>query len=257
MDLGLEGRIALVCAGSKGLGRACAVEFAREGAHVAICARNADGIANAHEAIAEINGDGALGVVADVGIPEDLDAFVDETIATFGASPDIVVWNGGGPKPGPLLDTTAPAMGAGIQSHIHGAMHLFQRTLRPMIDRGHGRVIAITSVAVKQPIAGLGISNTVRAGLHGMLKTLAAEVGGCGVTVNAVCPGYTLTERLQHLADDQGVDVSSYSRAVPAGRLGRPHELAAAVAFLASDRAAYINGVSLLVDGGLCGGLLS
>ncbi len=256
MDLGLEGKIALVCAASKGLGRACAIELAREGAHVAICGRDPDSIALAHEAIAEVNGDGALGVVADVGVPADLDLFVDETIATFGASPDIVIWNGGGPAPGPLLETHANAMGTGIRMHLMGALHLFQRTIPAMQDNGFGRVVAITSVAVKQPLPGLGTSNTVRAGLHGMLKTLAAETARYGVTVNAVCPGYTLTERLQNLANAKGIEVSDFAADVPAQRLGRPHEFAAAVTFLASERAAYITGQSLAVDGGFVRGLL-
>lgn len=264
MNLGLDSKLALVCAGSRGLGRAVAIELAREGAEVAFCARSPEGIAAAAEAITAVNDRGALGVIADVGVPADLDAMVDEVIAEFGRTPDIVVWNGGGPPPGPLLELPADALEEGARVHLFGAAHLFRRTIPAMVERGWGRVIAITSVAVKQPLAGLGISNAVRAGLTGLLKTLAAEVGASGVTVNSVLPGYTLTDRLLELAASKAESANttpsqildSFAAAVPARRLGRPDELAAAVCFLASDLAGYINGVSLPVDGGFCGGLL-
>lgn len=263
MDLGLSGKVALVCAGSQGLGRAVAIELAREGAYIAVCARNAEPLGRLRTEIAAINSDGCLGVIADVGDPADLDAFVDETTRTW-AAPDIVVWNAGGPPPGPLLELGPDALNAGIRLHLQGAMHLFGRVIPAMVERGFGRVIAITSVAVKQPIAGLGISNTVRAGLHGMLKTLALEVGSTGVTVNAVLPGYTRTGRLESLAEARAsatgttpaAVLATFAEEAPAGRLGEPEELAAAVAFLASQRAGFINGVSLPVDGGLIRGLL-
>ena len=263
MDLGLEGKVALVCAASRGLGRAVALELAREGAHVAACARGEGDLASLHEDVAAINGDGVLGVLADLSSPEELEAFVDETRSQW-RLPDIVVWNAGGPPPGPLLELPPEALDDGVALHLRGALHLARLTLPPMKERGFGRFIAITSVAVKQPIAGLGISNSVRAGLTGALKTLAGEVGPFGVTVNSVLPGYTRTERLVSLAATRAAQtgttteavLESFAAAAPAGRIGEPEELAAVVAFLASERAGFINGVALLVDGGLCGALV-
>jgi 3-oxoacyl-[acyl-carrier protein] reductase len=252
MDLGLTGKIAMVCAGSRGLGRATAIALAREGAHVALCARQVDAIAETGEAIAEINGTGALGVVADLTSTTDIDAFADETIREFGRGPDIVVWNGGGPPPGPLLELDPAALEAAIAQHMLGAMHLLRRVVPGMIDRGYGRVIAITSMAVRNPLKGLGISNGSRSGLTALLKTLAIEVAHSGVTVNTVQPGYTRTQRLIDLAEKLGVGVEDFAREVPAGRLGTPDELGATVAFLASRQAAYINGTSIPVDGGFC-----
>lgn len=256
MDFGLRGKVALICAGSKGLGRAVALELAREGAHIALCARGEDAIAQTCQDIQNINSDGALGFVCDLAEPDEIDAFVAETTQTFGRSPDIVVWNAGGPAPGPVLSLDRAAYQRGVDLHLHGAMHLFRRTVPQMSERGFGRVIAVTSIAVKQPLAGLGVSNAVRAGLHGAMKTLAAEVARHGVTVNCVLPGFTNTERLRGLAAQKGIAVEDFAKDVPAGRVGRPEEFAAAVAFLASERASYINGVSLTVDGGYCAGLL-
>ncbi len=263
MDLGLSGKVALVCAGSQGLGRAVAIELAREGASVAVCARGEAALTRLEPELAELNGDQVLTFGADVSKPRELDAFVEQVRETW-RSPDIVVWNGGGPPPGPLLQLGSKALDAGIAMHLQGALHLFQSVLPGMVERGFGRIIAITSVAVKQPISGLGISNTVRAGLHGMLKTLASEVGAYGVTVNAVLPGFTRTHRLESLAASrasaaqvsQSTILDDFAAQAPAQRLGEPHELAAAVAFLASERAGFINGVSLPVDGGLSKGLL-
>lgn len=261
MDLSLTGKVALVCAASRGLGRAIALELAAEGAQLVICARNVAGIAAVNDEIIEINGDGALGMVCDVSKVDDLDALVDETCAVFGQSPDIVVWNSGGPPSGATLDLPREAWQSAMDAHLFGALHLFRRTLPGMMDRGWGRLIGVTSLAVKQPISGLAISNTVRAGLTALMKTLSLEVAGSGITVNTVLPGYTDTDRLRELArakkpGDPEAVLAAMAAASPAGRLGRPEELAAAVAFLASERAGFINGVALPVDGGASGGLL-
>ena len=257
MDLELSGRLALVCAGSRGIGRAIAVQLAKEGAHIALCGRDPEAISLATAAIARANGDGALGMVADVSSPEDLDAFVDEAVAGFRRPPDIIVWNGGGPPKGSLLDLPSDAMRQGISQHMEGALHLFRRVLPGMRDRGFGRLIAVTSIAAKQPIHSIGVSTAVRAGLHGILKVLSQEVAKDGVTVNAVLPSNILTDRLRELAEGsrgpgQTTEeaLKTMANASPIGRLGAPEELAAAVAFLASPRAGFINGVSLSIDGG-------
>ncbi|MEC8024901.1 MAG: SDR family oxidoreductase [Myxococcota bacterium] len=262
MELGLTNKLALVCAGSRGLGKSVAVELAREGAHIALCGRDRDAIGRATEAVTAVNGDGALGMVADVSSPTDLDAFVAEAESGFQRGVDIVVWNGGGPPPGSLLSLPPEAVRAGIAQHMEGALHIFRRTIPGMQTRGFGRIIAITSIAAKQPVLNIGVSTAVRAGLHGILKTLSREVAGDGVTVNAVMPSNILTDRLrslarhhatEHLTEDE--TLAAISKSSPVGRLGRPEELSAAVAFLASTRASFINGVSLSVDGGECSGL--
>lgn len=261
MDLSLTGKVALVCAASRGLGRAIALELALEGAQLVICARNVAGIAAVNDEIVAINDYGALGMVCDVSQPDDLDALVDETRAAFGQSPDIVIWNSGGPPSGATLDLPRDAWQTAMDAHIHGALHLFRRTLPGMMDRGWGRLIAVTSLAVKQPTSGLAVSNAVGAGLTALMKTLSLEVAGSGITVNTVLPGYTDTDRLRDLARarnpaDPAAVLAAMAAASPAGRLGRAEELAAAVAFLASDRAGFINGVALPVDGGASSSLL-
>jgi 3-oxoacyl-[acyl-carrier protein] reductase len=260
LDLGLTGKLALICAGSKGLGRATALELAKEGAHIALCGRDVQAIEETCSAIAKINGDGALGFVADVTSTGDLDAFLDEAEKGFGQPVDIIIWNGGGPPPGSLLELPADALRSGITQHMEAALHLFRRTIPAMRKSGFGRVIAITSIAAKQPIQSIGVSTAARAGLHGILKTLSLEVAQDGVTVNAVLPSNILTARLRTLAcrkasleavseDDA---LNAMAAASPIKRLGTPTEFAAAVAFLASERASFINGVSLSVDGGEC-----
>jgi 3-oxoacyl-[acyl-carrier protein] reductase len=264
MDLGLSGKTALVCAASRGLGRAVAMELAREGCDVGICGRTESTLNQAVEAIQEVGTGRVVGCVTDVGDPTALDALVSFVAQSLGKMPNIVVWNAGGPPAGPILDVPETALDEGIQLHMKGALHLFRATIPTMIEEGWGRVIAVTSVAVRQPLRNLGVSNSVRAGLHGVLKTLALEVGSSGVTVNAVLPGYTRTQRLQELAEARAFHendtadnvLASFAAAVPAGRLGEPEEFAAAVGFLASQRAGYINGVALPVDGGFCQGLL-
>ena len=259
MELGLTGKLAIICAGSKGLGRACALELAREGVHIGLCGRDTSAIEDTCNSIAEINGDGALGVVADVSLPADIDAFIDETEQGFGQSIDIVIWNGGGPPPGSLLTLPPDVLRAGLAQHMEAPLHLFKRTLPGMRSRGFGRIIAITSIAAKQPMQAIGVSTASRAGLHGILKSLASEVASDGVTVNAVLPSNILTDRLRALANSQATEDMSedavlalMAGANPSNRLGSPAEFAAAVAFLASERASYITGVSLAVDGGDC-----
>jgi 3-oxoacyl-[acyl-carrier protein] reductase len=228
MDLGLSGKTALVCAASRGLGRAVAIELAREGCDVGICGRTESSVNETVEALQDVGTGRVVGCVTDVGDPAALDALVSFVSQSLGTMPNIVVWNAGGPPSGPLLDLPETALDEGIQLHMKGALHLFRATIPAMLEEGWGRVIAVTSVAVRQPLRNLGVSNGVRAGLHGILKTLALEVGASGVTVNAVLPGYTRTQRLEELAEvraskenDTPANVlASFAASVPAGRLG-------------------------------------
>ncbi len=264
MDLGLLGKTALVCGGSRGIGKAVALELAREGMLVTFCARGQDDVeASAKEIAAASPRKEAYGVVADLAKPDQLDTMVDQIVSRFGHGPDVLVWNAGGPPHGALLSLGDEALDQGYALHLRGAFHVIRRVVPLMIARRFGRVIALTSTAVKQPLQALGVSTAVRAGLHGLLKSLAVEVGATGVTVNIVMPGYTLTERLERViqarAESEGLPLDAVlaevSAEIPLGRLARPEDIASVVAFLASERAGYVHGQSVAVDGGFARGL--
>lgn len=241
MDLQLKGRTALVFGGSRGLGRAIAAELVREGVRVVIVARDA-------ERVARVAGDiGALALPGDLSQPGAGQHLVAAAADLLGTSPDILVTNTGGPPPGSFQTTTAAAWAAGFQSLWMATVDSIQAALPAMKAQGWGRILAVTSVAAKEPQAGLVISNGLRAGLLGLLNSLSREVAGEGITVNALLPGYTNTDRMAEL----GVDNASMGPKIPAGRLGEPEEFAALAAFLASGRASYITGQAIAVDGGL------
>jgi len=257
MDFGLKGRVAIVAAASKGLGRAVAEELAREGAEVAICARSEANLKAAVESIHKASGREVFAQALDVTHADSVRSFVAAVEKRFGRV-DICITNAGGPPAKKFLDISPDEWRTAVDLTLMSAVY-FAREVLPIMRRGHwGRLIAITSVAVKQPIDNLLLSNSLRAGVTGLMRTLANEFGGDGITVNCVCPGYTLTERLDELAGLQakntGVSrekiLESYSANVPLRRIGRPDEFAAMVAFLASDRASYINGCSIPIDGG-------
>lgn len=241
MDLQLKGRAALVFGGSRGLGRAIAEELVREGARVAIVARDA---ARLERVATEI---GALALPGDLSQPGAGRDLVQAATGLLGQSPDILVTNTGGPPKGSFQETTPEAWAAGFQALWMAAVDAIQAALPGMQARGWGRILAVTSVAAKEPQPGLVISNGLRAGLLGVLNTLAREVAGQGITVNALLPGYTNTDRMAEL----GVDNATMGPKIPAGRLGEPEEFAALAAFLASGRASYITGQAIAVDGGL------
>ena len=263
MDLRLAGKIALVAASSRGLGRAAAQALADEGADVAITARHQDELERTAHEIATSSGRRVLPVVADLGVAADIDRLVERVLGTFGRV-DILVNNAGGPPPGRAVDVTEADWRAAYELTLMSAVRLVQGVLPGMRERGWGRIVNITSISVKQPLPDLVLSNALRAGVVGYAKTLASEVAAEGVTVNNVCPGYTLTDRVRTLAqaraDAAGIDVSqamaTWEDAIPARRLGRPEELAALITFLASEQAAYITGTTIQVDGGLYAGLL-
>lgn len=263
MDFGLEGRVAIVAAASKGLGRAVAEELAREGARVAICARTAADLEQTAEAIRKSTGREVFHRAFDVAQYDAVRDFVAAAEKQFGRV-DICVTNAGGPPAKQFFDITMEEWRAAVELTLMSTVYFAREVLPRMQRRRWGRLITITSVSVKQPIDGLLLSNSIRAGVTGLVRTLANEFGAYGITVNNVCPGYTLTARLDELAEKLAADagvarekiLERWSSQVPAGRLGKPEELAALTAFLASERAAYINGASIAVDGGWVKSLL-
>ena len=262
MDLGLKGRVAIVAAASTGLGRAVAEELAKEGCELAICSSNPAKIETAANEISKLTGREVFWRAVDVSKPADVTAFVEATDKKFGRI-DICVTNGGGPPPKKFLEVSAKDWQDAVESTLMSAVTFARETLPRMQRNKWGRLITITSTSVKQPIDGLMLSNSIRAGVTGMAKTLAGEFGPFGITVNNVCPGFTATARLEELfekrAKDAGVSIEQIEKQsaaqIPIGRIARPDEFAAVVTFLASERASAVNGVTIAVDGGMLRGL--
>jgi 3-oxoacyl-[acyl-carrier protein] reductase len=263
MDLGLAGRGAVVTAASKGLGFAVAESLAAEGARVVICARSADGVARAVEALSSRTGSPVWGVVADVSTAEGIARVTTEAHQRLGAV-DILVTNSGGPPAGPVEAHDWGAWQGAVDLLLRSTVELVRGVLPGMKQRRWGRIIHVTSIAAKQPVDNLVLSNSLRGAVHGFARTLANEVAAHGITVNAMLPGYTRTERVEALAAataarDQlqpGDVIARYEREIPMGRMGEPAEFAALAAFLASERASYITGQSIAVDGGWIRSLL-
>lgn len=263
MDLGLEGKVALVAAASRGLGRAVAHELAREGATVVMCARGREALERTRDEIAEATNAEVHAVVADVSIREQIATVTNETLTRFGQV-DVLVTNAGGPPAGPFEAHDWDVWERAVNLTLRSAVELTRAVLPGMRARKWGRVINVTSIAVKQPVDNLMLSNSVRSAVTGFARTLANEVAPDGVTVNNVLPGYTRTERVEELADanakkeglGRGDILARFEREIPMKRLGEPVEFAAMVAFLASQRASYITGQSIVVDGGWIRSLL-
>lgn len=262
MDLGLKGRVALVAAASGGIGYASALELAREGARVFICSRDEGRVGDAAERITSETGAEVTGVAADVTSDEDAEAFVATALDAAGRV-DVLVTNAGGSPGSTFEETGLDAYRRAFELNALSAIRLARLAVPVMRERGWGRVINVTSISVKQPIAGLLLSNTVRAGLTGWAKTLSNEVAAEGVTVNNVAPGWTLTSRQEQHAIERGSRlgktkeqmIEDWAGEVPMRRMARPEEIAAAVAFLASERASYITGQTLVIDGGWVKGI--
>ena len=265
MKLGLEGRVALVAASSRGLGRATAEELASEGAAVIMCARSADSLSRAADEIASVTGAGArvTWIAGNLSEPDDVQRIVSTGVERLGPI-DILVTNTGGPPAGPFEAHDRGAWDAAVRQNLHSVVELTRAVLPGMKERRWGRIINVTSIAVKQPVENLILSNSVRAAVTGFARTLANEVAPFGITVNNVLPGYTETQRVVELAERtsaaKGISIeearATWERQIPMGRLGEPMEFAAMVVFLASDRASYITGTSIPVDGGWIRSLL-
>jgi 3-oxoacyl-[acyl-carrier protein] reductase len=263
MDLGLKEKVALIAAGSRGLGRAVAEELAAEGAALVLCAREPRTLAEAAAAIADTTGAHVLAVPADVTLVADIKRVVEAGTERFGRI-DILVTNAGGPPAGKFDQLTREQWEEATRLTLFSAIELTRQVLPGMKERHWGRILNITSIAAKQPVENLMLSNSLRAGLTGFARTLANEVAAAGITVNNILPGYTRTERLDDLArmmaEKQGISADEFrgrwEQEIPMGRLGEPREFAALAAFLVSERASYITGTSIQVDGGWIKSLL-
>src|SRR5215510_2667425 len=256
MDLGIKDHVAIVAAARKGLGRACALALAEEGCKVSICSRSASELEKTKSEI-ESHGE-AVSMAADVSSASDLEDWGRRTIDRFGQV-DILVTNTGGPPVKRFMELSDESWMSGVESTLMNVVRLSRLVIPGMRDRHWGRIIHLTSLVAKQPIDELTISSTLRAGLSGLTKTMANQVGPHNITVNAILTGHIMTDRQYALADvrvkERGITHEEYfagqAAEIPLRRIGEPRELGEVVAFLASERASYVTGVSLQVDGGL------
>jgi 3-oxoacyl-[acyl-carrier protein] reductase len=258
MDLGLKDRVAIVAASSQGLGKAVAFGLAREGAKLALCARTESVLCQTAEEIRRATGVDVMTRALDVTDYEQVRAFVAGAVHQFGRL-DICIANAGGPPSKLFSETTPDDWRNAANLNLMSTVHFATEVLPHMQQRRWGRFIAITSVTVKQPVEGLILSNAVRAGVSGLIKSLSNEYGQYNILVNNVCPGYTATARLVSLAgklaEKEGIAPHEiedrWAAQTPLHRIGQPDEFANLVVFLASERASYITGISIAVDGGL------
>ncbi len=263
MDLGLKGRPALVAAASRGIGKAVARSLAEEGARLAICSRDAGAVAEARDEIAAATRAEVVAITADVAIPDGAVGFVREGAEALGGC-EILVTNAGGPRPGRFDELSDDDFSRALEANFLSATRMAREAIPLMRDAGYGRIVAIASSGVKEPIPGLMLSNAARAALIGWARTLVGEVARDGITVNAVLPHRVRTDRIRqlvaHEAEERGSSLdeamAEVARAVPVGRFGEPREVGDLVAYLCSDRAGYLTGCFIQVDGGAYRGLL-
>ena len=262
MDLGIKGKTALVCGSSSGLGRAIADALAAEGANLVINSRSSEKLQQVQSEIIAASGVRVEMVEADLTDPAGVDALVAAAQEAFGTI-DILVTNTGGPPAGPFENHSAEVWSQAIAQNFESVVNLTRAVLPGMKEQRWGRIVNVTSISVKQPVAGLILSNAIRAGVTGFAKTISNEVASFNVTVNNVLPGFTRTERLIHLAEAVAERESltiegayeSWEAEIPMGRLANPPELGAVAAFLCSEQASYVTGQSVAVDGGWIKGL--
>lgn len=259
MELSISGRVAMVAAASKGIGKAIAIGLAEEGCRLSICSRNEETLEAARQdLLAYIGPQDVLTVQGNVSNAEELRLWYERTLDRY-KTVDILVTNTGGPPAAKFMELTDSQWESGVESTLMNVVRLSRLVIPVMSEKGWGRIIHVTSLVAKQPADDLTISSTLRTGLSALTRTMANQVGPGGVTVNAVLPGNTLTDRAYHLADlrakDQGITqeqaLEQAAARIPLRRFAEPREIADAAVFLASERASYITGVSLLVDGGV------
>jgi len=262
MDLGLKNRVAIVAASSQGIGRATAEAFAAEGCRVAMCSRNEGNLRSAGEQIKRKYGSEILASALDVTDPNAVHDFVAEIVSRFGGV-DICVTNAGGPPAKGFLAASLEEWRKAVDANFLSVVYFAREVIPHMQHKHWGRIITITSITTKQPVADLILSNAVRAAVVGLVKSLANEFGKDGILVNNVGPGYTATDRLIDLAKRrssasgkaQQEIIDGWAAEAPLKRVGEPHELADTIVWLASERASYITGQTVLVDGGAYKGL--
>jgi 3-oxoacyl-[acyl-carrier protein] reductase len=262
MDLGLRGKIAIICASSEGLGKASALALAREGANVVICSRREKAIHDTAKEIHELTGVEVHPVVADVSIASENSKLVQETVRKFGAV-HILVNNAGGPPTGDILTLSDEQWQKAHDLTLMSMVRMTREVLPLMIKQMWGRIITITSFVAKQPADELMLSVSIRPGILGLSKILSNQYAKYNITVNTICPGNIFTKRQEELSQTRAASkkmsvedyISNQTKSIPVGRYGRPDEIGEVVAFLASERASYISGVNLLVDGGLAKGI--